>query len=195
MKKRFFAFLLMIMGLQIIACSRQWREGDFKVNSKQVLGGLNQTFSLSADSATAQFQSIYNSGSASLFYCEAVAGQKTPFGNGIERVFPISSWAVLGFSAASNTIKAVKAYFVENAEQGQYALLIDMTTTSGREVKSFIAQAVQSSGNELILNMGDGFTLRTFDTADGEGLADNLQFEIYDNQGEFAGKISAMTSL
>lgn len=197
MKRLVLALLFIYPMTWLAACSNQWREGDLSLNASDIQTSLSFAFSQSGDSAAQAFQQIYNSGTAHLYYAEAVQGKTTLFGTGIDRVFPMTSWASLGFTAAKENIQVVRAYFIENNSQSgsQYGLLLNVESGGSHEVKAFIAEAAQIDGGELILQMSGGLVLRSFDIVDQEVLADVIQFEIYDSQGQFIGKLSTLIAL
>ena len=197
MKRAVTFLVLSYLAANLLACSKQWREGTLAGEKTQLMASLTQATAQSSDSEAQQFLQIVNSGGSHLFYAEAVEGKTTAFGTGVKRVFPVSSWQNLGISASPETIKSVKAFFVErNAPEGaQYGLLLDVDTTGGRQVKTFIAQSASIDNGQISLGMSGGLVLTSNDIVNNDSFATVIQLQIYDQQSQLIGKVTTLIGL
>ena len=197
MKKIVIFVTLAYLTVNLMACSRQWREGVLVGQKSQFMNSLAQATAQSADAEVQQFQQIVSSGSSHLYYAEAVQGKVTVFGSGVKQVFPMSSWSNLGISASPETIKSVKAYFVErNAADGaQYGLLLDLDVAGARQVKAFIAQSAAIDNGQITLGMSGGLTLTSNDIVNNESFATVIQLKILDSQSQLIGKVTTLIGL
>lgn len=196
--------LLFSLGLclQLVACSNHWREFGGDVSADDVTAVLSEVDQASSQGlgtgSMSEALSLKDDINASIYYAES--RQDEAFGK-VPNILGLYDYAFLGMDQnfGYTNIQNVRVIFMDAPQPDgsrKASLIIGlMTATSGTQFTYYGFYGSGEKGDQeytaTLSSNGQTIYLKTFDFSE-EGLDPVIQLHIYDQNGNYLGKISTL---
>lgn len=198
--KAFKLVLGLIACLQLAACSNHWREFGGDLTAEDVAAVLDEVSQASAQSqgtgSMSEALALKDDVNASIYFAESRADQA--FGK-VPNILGLYDYGFLGQSAdfGFGNIQNVRVIFMDapQPDGSRKASLIIGLMTSGDQFNYYAFSGSSSLGDsEYVAKLSNGNTLITVTTVDfsESGLDTVIQLRLFDQSGNYLGKISTL---